>query len=53
MGIVMTVQYSRLPPTHTLAAVKRLSGAVPETLTGTKTGTGLTKQIKPGAAYVQ
>lgn len=35
----MTVRYSHLSPTHTLAAVERLVGAVPEAATGTRAST--------------
>jgi len=52
-GIAMTVRYSHLSPTHTLAAVERLSGAAPETPTGTRTSTGANGQSQPVAAYMQ
>jgi site-specific recombinase XerD len=52
-SIAMTVRYSHLSPTHTLAAVERLAGAIPEAPTGTKTSTSPIEQAQPGAAYVQ
>ncbi len=38
-NIAMTVRYSHLAPSHTLAAVERLAGAHSEDATGTKTST--------------
>ncbi len=35
-SIKMTVRYSHLTPKHTLAAVERLAGVIPETPTDTK-----------------
>ena len=51
--IAMTVRYSHLSPTHTLAAIERLAGAIPELPTGTKTSTNPAEQVQPGAACVQ
>jgi len=51
--IAMTVRYSHLSPTHTLAAVERLAGANTETPTSTKTSTSENEQTQPEAAYVQ
>jgi hypothetical protein len=51
-SITMTARYSHLSPTHTLAAVERLSGVTPEAPTGTKTSTNSIEQVQPGAAYV-
>jgi site-specific recombinase XerD len=52
-SIAMTVRYSHLSPTHTLAAVERLAGTIPEAPTGTKTSTSPTAQGLPGCSYVQ
>ena len=52
-SIAMTVGYSHLSPTHTLAAVERLTGAIPEAPTGTKTSTSPIAQGLPGCSYVQ
>jgi hypothetical protein len=43
-SIQMTVRYSHLTPKHTLAAVKRLAGAVSATPTDTKTSTETEEQ---------
>jgi site-specific recombinase XerD len=51
--IGMTVRYSHLAPTHTLAAVERLAGAIPEAPTGTRTSTGANGPSQPASAYVQ
>ena len=50
--ISMTVRYSHLAPTHTLAAVERLSGAVSEAPTDTKTSTEALVALEPESAYV-
>jgi len=52
-SIAMTVRYSHLSPTHTLAAVERLSAAILEVPTGTKTSTNAIEQGQPGRSYVQ
>jgi site-specific recombinase XerD len=52
-SIAMTVRYSHLSPTHTLAAVERLVGAVPEAPTGTRTSTSTNGQSQPVSAYTQ
>jgi integrase len=52
-SIAMTVRYSHLSPTHTLAAVERLAGAVPEAPTGTRTSTNANGPSQPASAYVQ
>ena len=52
-SIAMTVRYSHLSPTHTLAAVERLTGAIPDVPTDTKTSTTSIEQLQPVAAYVQ
>jgi site-specific recombinase XerD len=51
-SITMTVRYSHLSPSHTLAAVERLICANFETSTGTKTGTEPTAEDQTGFAYV-
>jgi hypothetical protein len=48
----MTVRYSHLSPTHTLAAVERLAGVIPEAPTGTKTSASSIEQAQPGVAHV-
>ncbi len=50
--ISMTVRYSHLAPKHTLAAVERLSGAISEAPTDTKTSTGAVEQASAETAYV-
>ena len=50
--IAMTVRYSHLAPTHTLAAVERLDRAVSEAPTDTKTGTGAVEPVSTERAYV-
>jgi len=52
-SIAMTVRYSHLSPTHTLAAVERLVGAVPEAATGTRTSTSTNGQSQAASAYTQ
>jgi site-specific recombinase XerD len=52
-SITMTVRYSHLSPTHTLAAVERLAGVIPTAPTGTKTSTSSIEQVQPGVAHVQ
>jgi len=52
-SIGMTVRYSHLAPSHTLAAVERLSGAIPEAPTGTRTSTGANGQPEEASAYMQ
>ena len=52
-SIAMTVRYSHLSPTHTLAAVERLVGAVPEAATGTRTSTSTNFQSQAASAYTQ
>ena len=52
-NIHMTVRYSHLTSSHTLAAVERLSAAIPEAPTGTKTSTGPFEQNQSRAVYVQ
>jgi site-specific recombinase XerD len=52
-SITMTVRYSHLSPTHTLAAVERLAGVIPEAPTGTKTSTNSIEQAQAGVAHVQ
>lgn len=52
-SIAMTVRYSHLSPTHTLAAVERLVGAVPEAATGTGTSTSTNGQSHAVPAYTQ
>jgi site-specific recombinase XerD len=52
-SIAMTVRYSHLSPTHTLAAVERLVGAIPEAPTGTRTSTSTNGQSLPVSAYTQ
>jgi site-specific recombinase XerD len=52
-NISMTVRYSHLTPQHTLAAVGKLAGDVPEVPAGTRTSTEAIDQSKPEAAYVQ
>ena len=44
-SIAMTVRYSHLSPTHTLAAVERLTGAIPDAPTDTKTSTTSIEQL--------
>jgi hypothetical protein len=51
-GIAMTVRYSHLSPTHTLAAVERLAGPAPEAPTGTRTSTSANGQSQPVSAYM-
>jgi site-specific recombinase XerD len=51
-SIQMTVRYSHLTPKHTLAAVERLAGGIPEVPTDTKTGTEANEQISQSAPYV-
>jgi site-specific recombinase XerD len=51
-SIQMTVRYSHLTPKHTLAAVERLVGAIPENPTDTKTSTGTEGQISLEAAGI-
>ena len=50
--IAMTVRYSHLAPTHTLAAVERLD-ALAETPTDTTTDTGAFEQPTSEAAVLQ
>jgi hypothetical protein len=52
-SLAMTVRYSHLSPTHTLAAVERLAGVIPEAPTGTKTSTSSIAQVQSGAVYIQ
>jgi site-specific recombinase XerD len=52
-SIAMTVRYSHLSPTHTLAAVERLVGAVPDAPTGTRTSTSTNGQSQAVSAYTQ
>jgi integrase len=52
-NITMTVRYSHLSPTHTLAAVERLTGVIPEAATGTKTSTSSIEQVQLGIVHVQ
>jgi len=51
-GITMTVRYSHLAPKHTLAAVQRLSEAVMETSTDTKTSTEPEVPIQAETGYL-
>lgn len=50
-SIAMTVRYSHLSPTHTLAAVERLAQATPEVPTGTRTSTSANGQFQPVSGY--
>jgi hypothetical protein len=52
-SIAMTVRYSHLSPTHTLAAVERLGRTTPEAPTGTKTSTSPIGQGRLGGGYIQ
>jgi len=52
-SITMTVRYSHLSPTHTLAAVERLAGAIAEAPTDTRTSTGSIERVPSGAAHIQ
>lgn len=52
-SIAMTVRYSHLSPTHTLAAVERLVGAVSDAPTGTRTNTSTNGQSQAVPAYTQ
>jgi Phage integrase family len=51
-NIAMTVRYSHLSPTYALAAVERLTMAIPEASTDAKTSTASMEQVQPLAAYV-
>jgi site-specific recombinase XerD len=51
-SITMTVRYSHLSPSHTLAAVERLVCANLGTPTGAKTGTEPIAEIQTGVSYV-
>jgi integrase len=52
-SIAMTVRYSHLSPTHTLAAVERLGRTAPEAPTGTKTSTSPIEQGRLEGGYIQ
>jgi len=52
-SIAMTVRYSHLSPTHTLAAVERLAGPTPDAPSDTKTSTSPTAQGSAEYSYVQ
>ena len=52
-SIAMTVRYSHLSPTHTLAAVERLVGAVPEAATDTRASTNRNGQSQAVSAHTQ
>jgi site-specific recombinase XerD len=52
-SIAMTVRYSHLSPTHTLAAVERLAGGISDGPTGTKTSTSSVEQVQREAVYLQ
>ena len=47
----MTVRYSHLAPSHTLAAVERLVEAHLEESTGTRTSTVSNGQTQPGIVH--
>ena len=52
-SIAMTVRYSHVAPKHSLAAVERLAGDIPESPTDTRTSTSAIEQTQPESAYVQ
>ena len=52
-SIAMAVRYSHVAPKHSLAAVERLAGGIPESPTDTRTSTRAIEQTQPESAYVQ
>ncbi len=52
-SIAMTVRYSHVAPKHSLPAVERLVGDIPESPTDTRTSTSAIEQTQPESAYVQ
>lgn len=52
-SIAMTVCYSHLSPSHTLAAVERLAEPVSETQGDSKTSTYAPSEIQQGTSYLQ